>query len=149
MGFLLDDYEKDFMSGIAREIINLSGTTIRHYSMQRSNMVIDPIYNEPVQGDWDYTVYEYRAYFEKGELSIEAEESGVVNVYDARSIVAKQEILDKQGQAPKIGDKIEVYGIFYDVVQVGKQGYINDTSEFVQYELLLKRNDTFKPERRE
>jgi len=121
---------------------------------------VDPIYGEPLARgstfpDPPNVILGYVEYDEKSDRSVTSEQTGLLAVSTARMTIPYLHFLYYELKPPKIGDLVEFWadswetlGIFFDVVKVSRDGFINDSNFFVQWVLELSRRSDYPPEQR-
>lgn len=81
-------------------------------------------------------------------------EEGLYVEYDAAVVISKNhwdraiKDLPISTREPKEGDVIYVFNIWWDVIKVGRQGYIMDTPEFTGYRFDVKKRTHYTPDRK-
>lgn len=163
MGKVLDDSERELFDCINQDMIELTGEEINYYPRDlQSPQVrakIDPLYGEltaavPTQANKITALVKYPEY---DPLS---EETGFSREWDARVILSRAMLDEKNLPYPSENDVIEMWrtpyhdrwsmgkGMFFDVLKAKHDGHINDSPTFTQFELTLKRRSQFGAERR-
>jgi hypothetical protein len=163
MGKVLDDSEVDLFDCINSDMIELTGVEINYYPHNAQSPVnrrkIDPLYGErtePIAAEPQRN----KAIVKYPEYEPMAEESGFAREWDAKVILSRAMLDEKNLPYPSEADVIEMWrtpyhdmwsmgkGLFFDVIKAKHDGHINDTPTFTQFELTLKRRSQFGAERR-
>lgn len=92
---------------------------------------------------------------EQSDKTVTVEEWGQSFAREAKITIPFIHHLENDIDIPREGDLVEFWarswhelGVFYDVVHVARDGFVNDTNYYVQWILRLQRRDEFVPERR-
>lgn len=163
MGKVLDDSELELFDCINQDLIELTGEEINYYAHDASSIPnrskVDPLYGEPtervINGPNRIT-----AAVKYPEYEFLTEESGYSREWDAKVILSRAMLDEKNLPYPSEGDIIEMWrtpyhdrwsmgkGLFFDVTKAKNDGHINMSPTFTQFELTLKRRTQFGAERR-
>jgi len=120
---------------------------------------VDDIYGDPLPEASEFNAPRVTMglvkFDEQGDKMVELMEWGHQFTREARISIPFIHHIENEIPPPQEGDLVEFWarswhelGVFYDVVHVARNGFINDTSYFVQWVCRLRRRDDFLPERR-
>lgn len=165
MGRLRHDEDFEFLSGITEEVADLFGTDAflyRYLEAEAENTAVrDPLYDEPAS---PHTVQRKRFQIKMMwfQLTEDTKHSDMGSNFEITAtahislahLVGSGVNRDKYGDYVQEGDIIEVHPtkwnvMYFDVVNTTKAGFANDSHLFTGYNLNLKRNSTFNPQRNE
>lgn len=161
MGRLRDDYEVSYIRDVSEEVIDLFGTDdviLYRFNPCDNAETRDPLYDEPT------TTLKYRAYaikalyldwqddFLSGSQGSEKNFSNKIYV-SLNHLLAANVPISADKEYIEEGDIIELHHrgdkVIYDIIQVDREGYVNNSDKFVGYTLDVKRNSKFVPERKD
>lgn len=172
MGTLLNGSEQKFFDNVALEVLTLAGTPDpvlwKFFSVLPSTPIssvsgqIDCIYSDPVSGSKHYLAYSkgLMCYFEKPDSLFDATDQGLTEKNEGRMWLARKNLealkvpLDVEGDHVTAGDIIQLWSKnkirtwYFEVVQVEREGFENDSDVFTHYACNVVRNHNFKPERK-
>ena len=159
MGRLIDGSELDFFDGVASDMNDLAGEEINYYSSNKEKSKIDPLYGEytehKIDGPWKVP-----AVPKWPEQNPVTGETGYTVEFDGICTISRVHLEEKHAPYPVEGDIVEFWrtpyhdadsmgkGLFFDVIKVNSKGYLNDSPNFVQFVLTLKRRPQFGAERK-
>lgn len=164
MGRLRDGYEIPLFHGISEEVVDLFGiddcTLHKHFTAVQNK---DPIWNEPASTTVKYKQYKIKCMTFDPTSDAAASEFGTIDIFETKIYVAMAHLLkagiipDEKGDYVDEGDMIEikktgpaqVRSLFYDIIKALRVGYVNDESDNTGYELQVKRNWKYVPERKD
>lgn len=160
MGRLRDDYECALFNSVSEEVVDLfgiDGAKLYKYLPADNITNRDPLWDEP-SPHVRYKVFEVKCMFLDYHDAPNESPEGFHTNFENKIYIALNHLL-KAGVASDLdneyiseGDMIFVFDgkreFYYDVLNVDRTGWINDTSQFTGYELDVKRNGTFAPERK-
>lgn len=119
---------------------------------------IDLMYGEPIAGSKHYIPYRIHAFFERPTNSFETPDEGLQNIKESRIIVSRRIAerakvpADKEGFHVRVGDIFQFFrrgkGFMFEVKNVEKDGWINDSDTWTQYVADVVYNSTFTPDRK-
>ena len=161
MGRLRHDEDYGYLKSISEEVVDLFGVdAIIHKHFQADQTATrDPLWDEPAQGEGIQRVaYKIKMHFFDYDENPQSGENGFYYEVDAKGYVCLQHLIDAgierdpTGDYIAEGDIIEVHkgtwnAIAYDVINTTKAGWVNTSHQFTGYNLALKVNSRFKPER--
>ena len=145
---LYGEQDAAYARRIEAERNRLTGPTATYYQLLRGRNV-DPLYNEPVT--WEFTKFEVVVsveWEERDNREFEAEEEGSHAEVDAIARVARNAWEKVSTTRPKEGDVIYFHERYWDVIKANEGSRMLDTSNFVGYQMELRKRSRFDPERR-
>lgn len=163
MGFLLNGSERAWFDSVAIEVLKLAGVdNCVLWKFATNNSVsgsTDCIYEEPVVGSKHYTSFPCLGSFEAPTQTQEATEMGLNAFSEGRMYFSKKNLEDLKVPAdPVLGDRVvagDVVQLFrtgrfwyFDLKNVERTGWINDSQEFTHWVADMVRNEDFTPERK-
>lgn len=160
MGRLRDDFENPLFQGAAEEVVELFGMSdvvlYRHTAVDQTG-ITDPLWNEPTT-TIRYAEFKIQAMFMDWQEDMEVTEAGQHQEFRNRIYVAVNHLLkalvprDANNELVAEGDVIKIHSRGewreYDIIQVSRTGWINDTDKFTGYELDVVRRDKYTPDRK-
>lgn len=160
MGTLIHTKDDRLFRCITQEVNKLSGMFCRYFILDTDASDIDPLYNEV--GEPVYNVnfsteqqtigVRVACFTTTPEHTVSAREEGKEFVWDSQLWVAKNDwfgVMGEDAYPPKIGDVINAWDKFYDIIDVNRDGFLDDErSVFTQWRIDLKKNDKYSAERR-
>ena len=167
MGSLLNGAEKGLFDSIALEVMALAGTDspILWKFMERVGSTpaanaIDCLYQEPVDGSKHYVPFRVLCYFEGKDRSTEVSDEGLVGLtagsvtFVRKNLESAKVPLDDQANHLSEGDVIQLWSQnklrtwYFEITNVNRDGWQNDSDNFTLYVCDVIRNDSFTPERK-
>lgn len=160
MGRLRDGFDAPLWRDINEEVIDLFGNEdgiLYYFDKCRSNGSVDPLYGEPAGTNPTYLKFKIPFIMQDWSTPIDVDETGKEVTYESIIFISRAH-LDKAG-VPKdaVGDQVrpgDVFEawfqgdrIFWDIIGVDRQGFVNDSDYWTQYIITARRNDRFQPER--
>lgn len=166
MGRLRGKEDDAFFQDINEEVYELFGNDdFFLYVLNHAASVsgADPLYSEP-SANLAYTKYPVTGFVTESDTAYQGTEQGEDIEISATGFFSRK-IFEKTG-VPRhgseslpgnlnfitAGDVLEVYArgetTFYDVLGSDRKGYVNDSDSWTYYECLLKRRESFAPERK-
>lgn len=160
MGRLRDDYECALFNSVSEEVVDLFGVDgVRLFKHNAADNITgrDPLWDEP-SPHVKYKEFEIKALWLDWKDDPEPGAEGFGHTWENTIYVALTHLLkagaplDDQNDYVSEGDMIFVFNgnkeFYYDVISVERAGWINDSSQFTGYNLTVKRNRQFYPERK-
>lgn len=166
MGTLLTGIERSLFDNISLEVMTLAGTDspiLWKFAERVGNAVsgyADCLYEEPVSGSKHYIPFKVLCYFEAKDRSIEVGDDGLVGSTAGRITFVRKNLenarvpLDENANHISEGDIIQLWSQnrlrtwYFDIINVNRDGWQNDSDNFTQYVADVVRNDSFTPERK-
>jgi len=161
MGRLRHGEDYGFIKSISEEVVDLFGTDAvlyRHFSADQIP-VRDPLWDEPTVGNTvQRKAFNIKMHFSGFDENPKTHEYGLSWEVDLKGYVNLQHLLDAGIEADPTGDYIaegDVIAlhrgtkelIYYDVINTQRVGWINTSHLFTGYDLSLKINSQYRPER--
>lgn len=159
MGRLRHGYDAPLWRSINEEVIDLFGNEdgiLHRLDPSGSCGGTDPVWSEP-SGVATYKKYKLPFIFQDLTTPIETGDQGyeqlyLVTIYISRVHMQKAGVfIDTTGDYVSPGDKFEMFTkgdrIFWDIIGVDREGFVNDSDSWTQYTLECKRTTKFEPER--
>lgn len=146
MLILPTESEKKLLDSLAVEHLELSCHSVKLYITKPEEGGSDKLYSEP-RDKWSYDIYEVVGYIRKYDKSEIAGESGRVTELSNVFYVARK-TLDDLGIQIKVGDIVEAWGLFYDVVKVEPYGFKSDENFYTHVKCELIRRTRYLPEKK-
>lgn len=148
MGRLLcGDKDLCFVHNIAKELVDLVGTTATFYMIDQSATTSDPLYNEPI--DVQYVIADCPVMFQSPSRTPEDGAEGFRMTKTSLLYVSSKDLEDNGLHRPSVGDVIVVWGQGYDVhdssIGEGHWGPGGDTP--VMYKVDVTRRTKALPKR--
>ena len=158
MGFILDGSDAAVFELIDSNLNEAVGEEVNYYSLNKDKSKIDPVYGEfidrKIDGPWRLP-----AIFKKPEQTPIAGEAGWTVEFKGICHISRVHFEQNNAPYPVEGDIIEVWrspfhnadslgqGLFLNIIQVNNRGHVNDSSSFVEFELILVRRPQMGAER--
>lgn len=160
MGRLRDDYEEPLFQCVAEEVVDLFGmedvVLYRHAVVDQTG-ITDPLWGEP-STQLRFSEFKIQAMFMDYQEDMEVSEAGEHQEWRNRLYVDLNHLIkalvprDANNEFIAEGDVIKIHARGewreYDILQVSRTGWINDSDKFTGYELDVARRDKFLPERK-
>lgn len=158
MGRLRDGYDAPLWRSVNEEVIDLFGNEdgILHWQSSTNCEIRDPVWGEPVD-KVRYNKYRLPFFIQDFTTPVEVSESGREDIYEATIFVSRAHLdkagvpKDNSGEQVRPGDVFECWHkgdrIFWNIIGVDRQGFVNDSDYWTQYILTAKRSTKFEPER--
>lgn len=169
MGRLRGTEDAEFVKDITKEVHELFGledAVLHVLDRARAIPAADPLYGEPPSGSRDlfYIAFPIKLVFEEPVTEDVASEFGD-DITQSFTVYMSVKILEEAGierhsneERPhdkdhvSVGDVVETFrGVevnFYDVINVGRTGFVNDTEKFSLYRVEMRRREKYFPERK-
>ena len=162
MGRLRDGYEIPLFQSMSEEVVDLFGmddVTLHRHNSADNTTPRDPVWDEPYNTTPKYKEYKIKAMHLDFTTNFETTDIGGVDLFENKIYVSLTHLLkagvpqDETRDYIGEGDLFEIFkkgrNLFYDIIQVDRVGFINDTDEFTGYEVQVKRNLKYVPERKD
>lgn len=159
MGRLRNGYESELFLGVAEEVVDLFGMEeVILYRLDPDGICADysGVYGE-VTTDRQYKAYKTKAHYQEITDDFQISEMGETNIYNSTVFFALRHL---KGSGVPVDETREYIGegdfviffwrgerIAFDVIDVKREGYVNNSDTFVGYTCQVKRNTRFVPER--
>lgn len=166
MGTLLGGIEKPLFDNIALEVVTLAGTDspiLWKFAERVGNAVsgyIDCLYEEPGFGSKHYIPFRVLCYFEAKDRTTEVGDDGMVGSTAGRITFVRKNLetarvpMDENANHISEGDIIQLWSQnrlrtwYFDIINVNRDGWQNDSDNYTLYVADVVRNDSFIPERK-
>jgi hypothetical protein len=173
MGSLLNGKERAFFDSVNQEIVRLAGTDDpvlwKFYKSLPASLATvansDCLYEEPVAGSKNYISYKgtptvpLLVSFEQPTRTEEAGDNGLVTRFESRITIPRSNLeqlkipVDDLSNHIGVGDIIQVWSKskhswYFEVINVERDGFENDSDVWTQYSLECVRNENFVPEKK-
>jgi hypothetical protein len=158
MARLITDYEKQMRDDLAEEALDLYGSTVTLYSINREMSIasnaVAILYGEPgAHTAWDTTAAYYRvkAFVNRPETDLNPNEGGLFTARNVEISFAKGYLERENIPIPKSGDIIQHLSFgYFDVNKVNKDGYYSDqdVDHFTVYLCECARSERYTPDRK-
>jgi len=151
---------------IAQEHVNIAGTEIDLYQLNKKKTVRDALYDENITEGWDGP-FRLKGWVEYPEVFPEVRSEGFRKTFPSSLWVARVDIERIGARAPYYGDVIHFWktpffdeqsvayphgkakhGYYFTLTEVYDDGHLFDEASFVGFRATLARNTEFSPERR-
>lgn len=158
--------EQALFDGFAQEQVAVSGTPVDYWCINVPDSVKDPLYGEAKIRRFAGP-FKVMGSFTAPSVNPSPEEFGLTGKWDAAIWIARKSFEDAGAPIPNEGDVLRTWnlpyyiatstmepepvpsaGYFFNVVQLGPDGYVGDSPIFVGYKFTLTRRAEFTPERR-
>jgi hypothetical protein len=167
MGRIRGREDNEYWQGVNREVFELfANSDFRLWVLcPKTAAAQDPLYGEPSNSDLIFVPFEITGFIQEFSDDAIAAELGI-NIEASTLAWVNRRILEDAGlkqhgtdtEMVSTGDVLEVYRdtkgemntgyTYYDIVNTDRKGYLNDSDKWTYMELMLRRRDSFKPERR-
>jgi hypothetical protein len=162
MGTLLGEREIFLFDQRNVEVLRLAGTpnavlwAFASYSVSGD---ADCLYEEPIPGSNHYFPFKVMCWFEQPSAAAESSDEGRQNVLDAVFYFSRKNLetinvpLDSDKNHVRVGDIVELFSKdkvkrwFFQIKNVERNGFLNDSRYWTQYKCEAIRYDQFNPER--
>ena len=163
MGRLRHDEDYSFIKSISEEVVDLFGADAylyHHFDVDQAP-TRDPLWNEPISGKTvQRKAYKIKIHLFDYDENPQHSDHGMTIQNDAKGYVCLQHLLDAgvpldpTGDFIAEGDIIEVHRgtwnpLYYDVINTTKVGWVNTSHQFTGYNLVLKKNYHYVPQRQD
>lgn len=164
MGKLRHAEDQAYFHSIAEEVVDLFGVddaVLYRFAPADNETTRDPLYDEPVLGHTvKYLSYVLSMMFFDYLDTPEVGAGGLLETIQARGYISVTHLLgasvptDARGDYLAEGDIVAFHTgssqkIIYDIIDVTRTGWINDSSAFTGYDLTLKRSSKYLPDRKD
>jgi hypothetical protein len=159
MGRLRNGYESELFLGVAEEVVDLFGMDeVILYRLDRASACpeYNGVYGE-ISGDRKFIAYKTRAHYQEITDEFQVSERGETDIYNSTVFFALRHLIgagiprDDSREYMQEGDIVIFFWrgerIAFDIIDVKREGYINNSDTFVGYTCQVKRNSSFIPER--
>lgn len=159
MGRLRDCYEAPLFNSISEEVVDLYGVEdcyLYKFGTVDQRPVTDPLWGEPT-GTARFKRYKIKCLFQDFTDHSNESEMGTDHTWESKIYVSVNHLIaagvpkNKDGDHIDEGDAIRIHykgdAKEYFVLQSDRTGWVNDSDQFTGYDLDVKRNDKYKPER--
>lgn len=159
MGRLRDGFDAPLWRSINEEVIDLFGNedgVLHRQGGADACLTRDPLWDEPT-GSLKFEKFKIPFLIQDFSTPIDVDDSGQEQIYEATIFVSRAH-LDKagvpkgsDGEQVRPGDMLECWfrgdRIFWSIIGVDRQGFVNDSDYWTQYILVGRRTTKFTPER--
>lgn len=161
MGTLRDATENELFQDYSSEMSELFGDTdvqLWRLNEGKSENNNDPLWDEYAPHPL-YDKFELIGFFQQPERTFETDSPNPLNPETDTLFTVARDHLDKKavphdvfGFQIRAGDVIQNHSIgdviFYDILNVNRRGWVNNSDQWTFLECELKRRDKFSPERK-
>lgn len=163
-GFSLDASELTLFDSIAIEQVEKAGTPIMYWHYDRTNTVVDPVYDEPVERKF-IGPFRLKGSVDYPDSTPEAREQGLRTQWNCTLWIPRKSLEIQKAPEPNIGDVILLWdtnffaseGVqdenvpgakyMFVVTDSDSDGHLFDTPAFTFFKLDLERRTEYTPER--
>jgi hypothetical protein len=164
LGTLLNGKEKKLFDSINLEMMTLAGAQrvckdilLWAFQTPTTSTHKDALYDEP-NSKASYKSYSVKIFFERPITETSATDEGLEQSFSGRAWFSRKDLelakvaKDYKGNHVKEGDTFELFHkgnrIFYEIINVDREGIVNDSDVFTQYTVDFVRRQHFIPERK-
>jgi hypothetical protein len=159
MGRLRDGTDAPLWKSINEEVIDLFGNEdgiLHRLDMDASCATKDPLWNEPTDTA-SYAQYKIPFLIQDWTTPIEVDDTGAEHMWESTIYVSRAHLekvgvpRDSGGDYIRPGDFIQCWfkgdRIYWYIIAVDRQGFVNDSDYWNQYSLVCRRSTKYTPER--
>ena len=164
MGKLRHAEDQAFFHSVAEEVVDLFGVddaVLYRFASADNQTTRDPLYDEPSLGHTvKYTPYTVSLMFFDYTDTPEVSAGGFLETVQAKGYISLAHLekagvpVDDHLSHVAEGDIVAIHTgssqkIIYDIIDVTRTGWVNDSSVFTAYDLSLKRSTKYLPDRKD
>ncbi len=153
MGTLSHTKDQALFNCVAAEVNKLAGTICYYYRLDKVSSAKSAVYDEPTDLIWkdEPPGLKLPCMASNPEHQLTTSEEGRRKQWDAEVSIARKdwEALVTDGRRPKSGDLVNLWGTFYDVTDVSRDGVVDDDRRvYTMHKLIVRRTTKYEPWRR-
>jgi hypothetical protein len=159
MGRLRGGEDSPLFMSVNEEIVDLFGNedgVLHRFDTDASCPSKDPLWDEPTVKPV-YIPYNIPYLLQDWATPIQVDELGQEVIYEATLFISRTHLqkagvpVDGNGDHVRPGDRFESWHqgdrIYFDLIGVDRQGYVNDSDNWTQYVCVARRSTKYVPEK--